>query len=169
METLEAISTRRSVRAFSNQPISENIIDKILHAAMQAPSAHNEQPWHFLVINDRNILDKIPTIHPYAQMCLEAPMAIIPCFDPNLKKTEGFWVQDLAASVQNMLLAIRALGLGAVWVGVYPNEMITQRVKNLLNLPEHIIPFNIIPIGHTNVEQNFINRYQKNRIHYNRW
>jgi nitroreductase len=169
MDTLEAISTRRSVREFSDQPVSEETIDKILHAAMQAPSAHNEQPWHFIVINDRTILDQIPTIHPYSQMCLKASVAIVPCFDSTLKKAEDFLAQDLAASVQNILLAVRALDLGAVWVGVYPNETITEKVKNLLNLPEQITPFNIIPIGYTDVKQDFIDRYKKNRVHYNQW
>ena len=169
METLETINTRRSIRRFSDKKVSEEMIDTLLRAAMQAPSAHNEQPWHFLVITDRQILDKIPTIHPYSQMCSQVSLAIVPCLDPTLKKIEGFWIQDLAAAVQNILLAVRDVGLGAVWVGVYPNEIITEKVKTLLNLPESIIPFNIIPIGYTDTEQEYVDRYQKDRIHYNQW
>lgn len=169
METKDVISTRRSVRRFSNRSVDESLVDKILHAAMQAPSAHNEQPWHFLVIDDRTILNRIPTIHPYADMCLQAPLVIVPCVDPNLQKAEGFWVQGMAAAVQNILLTVRDLGLGAVWVGVYPNDAMVVRMKELLKLPQHIVPFNIIPIGYTDVEQGFDDRYQEERVHYNAW
>lgn len=169
METLEAIATRRSVRRFTDKTVSKETINKILQAAMNAPSAGNEQPWHFLVINDRKTLNSIPTIHPYAQMCLEAPVAIIPCLDPNLETHKGFGIQDLSAATQNILLAIRDLGLAAVWVGVYPNKDIVEKVKKLLGLPESIIPLNIIPFGYTDTKQQKVDRYQKERIHYNQW
>lgn len=170
MNALEAIFTRRSVRKFNHQEISQENIETLLKAAMSAPSAHNQQPWQFLVINDRKILDKIPTVHEYAQMCLQAQAAVITCVDLNsYKYDDPFWVQDMAAATQNILLATRALKLGAVWVGVYPNEQRIKAISKLFELPPKVIPFNIIPIGHTDVLQNEVDRFRKEKVHYNKW
>jgi len=169
METLEVIAKRRSVRSFLDQPVEDEKLDKILHAAMNAPSAGNAQPWHFVVINDRAKLNKIPTIHPYAKMCLEAPVVIMCCGDLSLEKFPGFWVQDVSAATQNILLAVRDLGLGAIWAGVYPIEERVQAFKGMFHLPENIIPLNIIPIGYTDRKQEELNRYQLDRIHREMW
>lgn len=169
MDIFEAIFTRRSIREFKKQPVEEEKIEKIFRAAMSAPSAGNEQLWHFIVINDRNLLDQIPNFHPYSQMCFEAPLAIVCCADLLLQKHEGFWVQDIAAATQNILLAVRALELGAVWLGVYPNTPIVNGLKKLLNLPENIVPVNIIPIGYTKLKPFDAGRYKPERVHRNSW
>lgn len=170
MDALKVLLTRRSVRRFTSQSVSDETIDKIMHAAMSAPSAANEQPWHFLVIDDRKILDKIPSIHPHALMCQQAPAAIIVCIDTAQEKYREFWPQDLANASQNILLAISALGLGGVWVGVHPNKERIQDIKDLLDLPESVIPFNIIPFGYSDVtQQEAKERYKKERIHKNKW
>lgn len=170
MNALETIFTRRSVRKFNNKEISQENIETLLKAAMSAPSARNEQPWQFLVITDRKILDKIPTVHEYAQMCLQAHAAIITCADlSTYKYDDTFWVQDMAAATQNILLAARALELGAVWTGVYPNEQRINAVSKLFELPPKLIPFSIIPIGHTDVLQKEADRFQNDKIHYNKW
>jgi nitroreductase len=169
METLDTIAKRRSVRSFTNKPISKEIIEQLLKAAMAAPSAGNEQPWHFIVINERSVLDQIPKVHPYANMCLEAPAAIITCADTTLAKHSEMWVQDLSAAVENILLAVRALDLGAVWLGVHPNAERVAGIKKLFNLPASVTPFNIIPIGYTSVEQVPVERYKADRVHYNKW
>lgn len=171
MEALKAIMTRRSVRRFnSQQNIKEEDVEKILHAAMSAPSATNQQPWHFVVIDDRALLDKVVAVHPNAQMCKQAPLAIMLCIDAAQEKYRDFWVQDMAAATQNILLAVRDLGLGAVWVGIYPNDERVQKFKNLFGLPESIIPFAIIPIGHTDVKQEEApERFKQERVHRNKW
>ena len=170
MDTLEAVFTRRSARKFNAEKISQENIETLLKAAMSAPSARNEQPWQFLVVTERKLLDKIPTIHEHAQMCLQAQLAIIPCADLSFYKyTDTFWVQDMAAATQNILVTARALGLGAVWVGVYPDEQRVQAVSKLFALAAKITPFNIIPIGYTDVPQKEADRFQNNRIHYNKW
>lgn len=170
METLEAIFTRRSVRKFhKDQVVEQDKVDTILRAGMIAPSTANQQPWHFLVINEREILDKIPTVHPYAQMVLQAPLAIISCVDMNLDVHAGFWVQDLSNASMNILLAARDLGLGAVWLGVYPREDRVQALQELFNLPENIVPFNIIPMGYSDMEQKKMDRFIPERVHYNEW
>lgn len=171
METLKAIMTRRSVRRFVvNKPVPSASVDKILKAAMSAPSAVNEQPWQFLVIDDRNILDKIPTVHPHAQMCLQSPLAIMLCVDMTLGNYRDYWVQDMSASAQNILLAAHDLGLGAVWVGVYTDDVRVNALQRLFVLPEHVIPFAIVPIGYSSVVQGEApERMKKERIHYNKW
>lgn len=170
MEALKAILTRRSVRSFTSQIIDDSTIETILQAAMSAPSAVNEQPWHFLVIRDRKILDKIPEVHQHSMMCMQAPLAIVPCIDTAQEKYRDYWVQDMAAATQNILLAVRALGLGAVWLGVYPNKERNHGLRKLFNLPESVIPFCIIPIGATTAQQTEApERFNKDRIHFDRW
>jgi len=143
---LENILTRRSIRKYTDKPISEEDILDILKTAMAAPSARNLQPWEFIVIDNREILDKIPDIQPYTKMILQAPLAFVVC--GNAKVSENYWVQDCSAATQNLLLAIHAKGLGAVWCGLYPNKERVDGIKKLLNLPENIIPLNIIPAGY---------------------
>ena len=112
------IISRTSVRSYTNQPIEQEKIELLLRAAMAAPSACNKQPWHFVVINDRKMLDKIPSFSPYASMVKEAPLAIVVCGDLD-KALDGweqdFWIQDCAAATENILLMAHGLGLGAVW------------------------------------------------------
>lgn len=170
MELFEAMFTRRSVRKFLPKPVSAEIIEKILRAAMSAPSASDGRPWHFVVIDDRGKLDSVPEFHPYAAMFLGAPMAIVPCADVSANaKNSAFWQQDMSAATQNILLAVRALGLGAVWVSAFPREDRVAGLRKMLNLPEHILPLNLIPIGYTNVEQKAEDRFDPTRIHHNNW
>ena len=136
---------------------------------MSAPSARNEQPWHFLVVNDRKLLDKIAEIHPYAKMCTQATLAIIPCVDSSIEEFRTYWVQNLSAASQNILLAASAFGLGSVWVGVYPKEARVKEIQSIFKLPNNIVPLNVIPIGHTDMKQEVANRYQADRVHYNHW
>lgn len=120
MDTLDVILTRRSIRKYKKQPISNDIIQKLLKAAVSAPSAGNQQPWHFLIIDDRKILNVIQTFHPSAKILTEADKAILVCGDLNLEKFKGYWMIDCAAATENMLLAAHAQGLGACWLGIYP-------------------------------------------------
>lgn len=169
MDALEVINTRRSIRKYKEGEISKETINKILEAGMSAPSAINEQPWHFVVITEKNILKKIPEIHPHASMATKATIAILVCGDLNLEKAKGFWVQDCSAATQNILLAIHALGLGAVWTGVYPRQKRIDGFRKLFNLPENIIPFAFIPVGYPAEKPFKADRFKKERIHYNKW
>lgn len=169
METLEAIQTRRSVRKYKKQKVSEDLIKKILSAGMSAPSAGNEQPWHFIVIRERSVLDEIPKFSPWSSMVKEADFGILVCGDVSLEKYEGFWVQDCSAATENILLAVHALGLGAVWTGVYPMNDRVNGFRKLLNLPENVIPLAFIPIGYPLHEPSEEDRFMEDRIHYNKW
>jgi nitroreductase len=170
MDALKVILTRRSVRKFTPQSVPEDVINNILNAAMSAPSAANEQPWQFLVINNRKLLDSIVMAHPHALMCQQAPAAILVCIDTSKEKYREFWVQDLSAATQNILLAIRTLGLGGVWLGIYPTKERVQAIKSLFELPESVIPFSLVPFGYTDAAQQEVReRFKKERIHMNKW
>lgn len=168
IDALEAILSRRSIRKFTSQPVSDDLIMKTLKAAMNAPSAGNKQPWHFVVIRDRAILDEIPKFHQYAQMLKEAPLAISICGDME-KQCDGYWIQDCSAATENLLLAAHALGLGAVWLGVHPREERVAGLINLLHIPEKVIPLCVIAIGHPGEEKPPVDRFFPERIHYDKW
>jgi len=167
--SLEAIYSRRSIRKYADKPVAESDVEALLRAAMAAPSAGNEQPWHFVVITERQLLDAIPGFHPYAGMTAEAPLAILACGDPALEKYPGFWPQDLAAAVENLLLAAHAKGLGAVWVGLYPTPERVERMRQLIGIPPHIVPFALVPVGHPAESKPPGERYNPHRVHRNRW
>ena len=170
MDALEAIFSRRSIRKYKKEAVPKELIDELLNAAMNAPSAGNEQPWHFVVIQDRKILDGVPKCHPHAHFITEAPAAIVVCAELQLAKwNKEWWPQDCSAAAENILIAAQAKGLGAVWVGVYPLENRIQGLKALLALPPDIIPLCIIPIGYPAENKLRESRYQSSRIHYEHW
>jgi nitroreductase len=169
MDTLTAIGTRRSIRKYTDEAVSESVITDLLRAAMAAPSAGNEQPWHFVGIQDRAVLDAIPKFHPYSAMLKYASVAILVCGDLTLEKYKGCWVQDCSASAQNLLLAATALGLGAVWTAVHPMEDRVAGMRRLLNMPEHVIPLALIPIGYPAEQHRPADRFNAARVHRDRW
>jgi nitroreductase len=166
---MTALYSRRSIRLYTSKQIPSNMVQDILRAAMCAPSAGNERPWHFIVLTDRALLDEIPKFHPYAAMVKHASTAMLVCGDVSLEKYKGYWVLDCAAATQNILLAAHAKGFGAVWCGVYPSEDRVINFKKLFSLPDHIIPFSLIPIGFPDEIKQPIERYDASRIHENRW
>lgn len=170
METLEAIFTRRSIREYTAQAVPDELVKKILSAAMQAPSAGNQQPWHFVVVTERKLLDSLADALPFGKMLHTAPLGIAVCADIESAKYRDYWVQDCSAATQNLLLAAHALGLGAVWLGVYPLEERMAGVKQVLGLPEPVIPLCIVPVGYP--AANLLpaeRRYSEARLHYNQW
>jgi len=169
METLETIKTRRSIRRYQDKSIPSELIEQILEAAMQAPSAGNQQPWHFLVITEKPLLEECARLHVNAPMTKDAACAILVCGDVALERHKDYWPQDCAASVQNILLAAHDMGLGAVWCGIYPRSERVDKFKKFFNLPSNIIPFAIVPIGFPAEKKDLENRFIKERTHYNWW
>ncbi len=169
METLKTIHTRRSIRAFTRQPIAQEAITQILEAAMAAPSAGNQQPWEFIVINDPQILKEVPKINPYAEMAPNAPAAILVCGNLESERFAGYWVIDCSAAIQNMLLAAHALGLGAVWTGIYPMEDRIAAFRTLVGCPQQVIPHSLVVFGYPAQELAPQNRFKPERIHQNTW
>jgi nitroreductase len=169
MEAMEVILSRRSIRKYTSQPVPQQVIEELLKAGMAAPSADNQQPWQFVVIDDRKILDEIPKHHPYSKMLKEATVAILVCGHVKSEKHKGFWVQDCSAATQNILLAVEALGLGAVWLGIYPQEDLEAGIKKLLGLPDQIVPLSLIPVGYKGEQKPPSERYDASKVHHNRW
>ncbi|NLD50386.1 MAG: nitroreductase family protein [Clostridiaceae bacterium] len=166
---MEAILNRRSIRKYTDKPVTEEDIRCLLQAAMSAPSAGNQQPWHFVIIRDRSILLKITEVHPYSQMLAQAQAAILVCGDESLEKHKGYWVQDCSASTENILIAAQEKGLGTVWLGVHPNEERKAGIKKILGIPDNITPFSIVSIGYPAEKKEPSNRYNEERIHYDVW
>ena len=166
---MEAIFKRRSIRRYTNDDVPEEMIKTILEAAMNAPSAGNEQPWHFMVIKNKETLKTLAGASPYARMLKDSPLVIIVCGDLNLEKHRGYWILDCSAATENILIEVAALNLGAVWLGIYPLQERIEYIKKQFGLPEYIIPFSIIPVGYPAQEIKLVNRYNQERVHYEKW
>jgi len=166
---MDTIYRRRSIRKYTEEEVPEEIISKIIKAGMNAPSASNQQPWQFLIINESDLLQEITKIHPYSNMLHEAPVAILICGDLNLDKAKGFWVQDCAAATENILLEITYQGFGGVWLGVYPRESRVEGIRKIFKIPKHIIPFSLVAVGHPREVKEPKNEFHKDRIRYNYW
>jgi nitroreductase len=169
MDTLEAILTRRSIRKYKKQTIPKETLQTLIQAACHAPSAGNQQPWQFVLLDDRKILNVIHTFHPSAKILVEADRALLVCGDLHLEKFKGYWMIDCAAATQNILLAAHSLGLGACWLGLYPREGRVIGMKKLLHLPSQIIPFALIALGYPAEKKPREERYDPSRVHYNKW
>ena len=146
---IEAIENRRSIRKFNpDKPVTKEQLNRLLEAAMLAPSACNSRPWEFIVVTKREVLDEIARIHPYAGMCATATAAIIVVAIPQTKNVpEGYFPQDCGAATQNILLEAASLGLGTCWCGVYPRDELIPSIRKIFNISEPKIPFNVIAIG----------------------
>ncbi|GAB6138687.1 nitroreductase family protein [Halanaerobaculum tunisiense] len=172
---MSIIFDRRSIRSYTSQSVSEEKIEYLLQAGMAAPSAMNEQPWEFVVVDKREILDQILEVHDYAQMVPEAPLVIAICGNQDYLKAndaqaaQEYMVQDCSAATQNILLAAQEQGLGSVWLGVYPREKRIKGIQKLLDLPEEITPISLVVIGHTNQDKEANDRYLEDRVHRNQW
>ncbi len=166
-ELIQTIFARRSIRKYTAEPVSEEDIKTLLEAAMAAPSASNRKPWQFVVVTERQTLDALAEVHPHGKMLFEATLCIAVCGD--LTTFERFWVQDCSAATENLLLAVTALGLGAVWLGVYPREDRVASVRQVLDLPETITPLNLVSIGHPAEEKEPRTQYDEARVHRERW
>ena len=163
------IFTRRSIRIYKARDVDKAILNEIVKAGMNAPSAGNAQPWHFIIIRDCDKLAEITEVHPYSKMLLHAKSAILICGDPSLEKHEGFWIQDCAAAVQNMLLMIDYKGLGSVWLGIFPLKERIDGVRKIFNLPEGIIPFAVLPVGYPDETKPANDKFDESKIHFDKW
>ena len=171
-KVIENILTRVSVREFTGEKISEAQIDTLLRAAMAAPSAINKQPWAFIVVTDEAVITQLGEALPYSRCNNRPAVAIIPCGDLT-KAIPGeladFWINDVSAATENLLLAAHAMGLGAVWTGLHPDMTRVQLVQNMLGLPEHIIPLCVVPVGVPAEQPNVKDKFKPENIHYNQW
>lgn len=165
------IHARRSVRAYADRQVTPETIDTLLRAAMAAPTARDRRPWRFVVVDDRRLLDSLGAQLPYAGMLLGAPAAIAVCgqLTEGVDPAEEMWMQDCAAATENLLLAAQAIGLGAVWTGVYPYADRVALVSRLLRLPPDVVPLNVIPIGYPGERTEPKQKFDRKNIHHNGW
>lgn len=168
---IENIMTRTSIRQFTDQAIPKDTLDLLVKAGMAAPSAVNAQPWAYIIVTEKEVLDSLNAIKPWFNL-KTATAAIVVCGDLN-KAMEGpgreYWVQDCSAATENILLAAHAYGLGAVWCGVYPNEEIVDGVKSVLQIPENIIPLNVVTLGYPAENPEPKDKFKTENIHYQKW
>lgn len=162
---LNSILERRSIRKYTNQPISQDLIKILMQAAMSAPSACNQQPWHFVIIDEKNILIELSKHNPGYSMLADAPLAILICGEVDSTILKHFWTQDCSAATQNILIAAQTLGLGAVWLGVYPEESKLIYLNNVLNIPKYITPFALVSIGYPAEIKKPEDRYKEAKVH----
>lgn len=168
---IENIRTRVSVRQFTGEKIPDEQIQTLLQCAMSAPSAINHQPWAFIVVTEDSLLAQLGQVFPYSRCDQHPACAIIPCGDLTkaIEGSEGFWINDVSAATENILLAAHAMGLGAVWTGLHPNMERATAAQQLLGLPEHIIPMCIVPVGVPAEQPEVKDKWKTENIHYNRW
>lgn len=174
MDAMTTIRTRRSVRKFTDKPVDEQTVRELLGAAMSAPSAGNEQPWEFIVVRDKELLKKIGDINEYAGYAHKAPVSILTCGNLKYSKFksathEGYWVEDVSAATQNLLLAAHALGLGAVWTGIHPFEDRMAGFKQLFRLPQEVLPLALVVVGYPASTLKPVDRYKQERVHTDYW
>jgi nitroreductase len=169
MEVINAILDRRSIRKYQTKEIPEEIILTLLKAAMYAPSSRNTQAWHFIVIRERSSMDAIMKVHYYSQMLEKAPLAILVCGDKNLESKEGNLGVNCSAATQNILLAAHELGIGTVWLGIYPRKERMEPIGKLFDLPEHIIPISLVVLGYPDEKIERPERFSPDKIHYGKW
>lgn len=169
MEGIEAIMTRRSVRSFTEEPLTDEELDMLLRAAMAAPSASNGRPWRFLVVRERDRLERLSRATPFAKPVAGAGAGVVVCVDKLALKYPGFWVIDCAAAIQNMLLAARSTGLGGVWIGVHPVQPLVSSVRRAMELPRHIAPHSIVALGHPERTPEPVDRFEAEWVHRERW
>jgi nitroreductase len=169
MDIINLLITRRSIRKYSDKEVTNEQVEQLIKAGMYAPSAGNQQPWHFIIIRDKSILSEINKIHPYSKMLMHASAAILVCADVQLETKHDYWPLDCSAATENILIAAHGLGFGAVWLGVYPRKDRQEGITRIFSLPENIKPFSLISIGYPAEEFSVPHRFKPERIHYNQW
>lgn len=170
---MQNILSRKSVRAYTDQPVSRAQIDTLLRAAMAAPTGRDMRPWKFIVIDDKEMLKTLAEQLPYAKMLPEAQAAVLVCGDLSVTDDKGNpsgnWMFDCSAATENLLLAAESMGLGAVWTAVYPYDERLRPVTEVMQLPDYIVPLNVIPIGYPKGNPQPKDKYDADNIHYNGW
>ena len=171
-QVLNNIRQRRSVRHFvPGKRVPREQLIELVKAGMAAPSACNRQPWAFIAIDDPEVAAELAAIHPHAAFLRDSSSAIAVCGDLDRALTEipDYWLQDCSAATENILLAAEALGLGAVWCGVHPNSAIEPKIRAVLQLPERIIPLNLIVLGYPAGQEQPKDKFDPERLHWQRW
>lgn len=163
---MNSIFKRRSIRKYKDVPVTDEQIKTLLSAAMAAPTACNAQEWEFIVIKSREMKDKIMKVHPYSKALINAGAAFLVCGNQDKEIAKDYFQQDCAAAIQNILLQATEMGLGSLWMGVYPNEKVKNSLIQLFELPSHIQPVGLVAVGTADEERPMEDRYDEKKVHY---
>ena len=169
-EIMEHILKRRSIRSYTGQPVDRQTLILLLQAGMAAPSAVNSQPWEFVVITENGVLDHLRQRIMFGQYNAQAVIAV--CGSPNVAKNNAgrtYWIQDCSAALENILIAAVGLGLGSVWVGVYPEEEKIKTVRQILNIPDTVIPLGLVYLGYPAETQAPRTQYDELKVHWQQY
>jgi nitroreductase len=171
-DTLKTIFSRKSIRSYKDEPVSREKLEMLIKAGMAAPTAVDKRPWEFIVITDRKVLNQLADALPYAKMASSAAAAIIVGGD--VRKQWGgmesdYWIMDCSAATENILLAAESMGLGAVWTAIYPEDARIRAVRQILGIPPHIVPLNLVPVGVPAGRERAKDKYDPKQIHWNKW
>ena len=165
-DLLDTIKKRRSIRRYTAQTVTDERIRQLLEAAMAAPSASNIQPWEFVVVNDPDLKRQLAQTHTWSSMAADAAVVFVVCGN---ERASHHWVEDASAATENLLLAVTALGLGAVWVGIYPNTDREAHVRRVLAIPREMRVLCLVPVGHPAEEKPPQTKYKESKVHHERW
>ena len=163
------IFRRRSIRRFLNKPVEQEKLERVLRAGMQAPSAHNNQRWEFIVVTEQDKKDAVSTMSPWSGMVANAPVSLVVLGKHDDENLNKWFAQDLGACVENILLQCVDEGLGACWMGFYPDMDRVQALKDFFNVPDGVLPFCVISLGYSEDENRFVDRSDMSKVHYNKY
>ena len=163
---LDLIKKRRSIRKYTDNPLSDREISMLLEAAMAAPSADNLQPWEFIVVEDQGLRQDLAQTHPWSTMCADAPVVVVVCAN---ERRSSHWVEDASAATENLLLAAAGRDLGAVWVGIYPNTRYEKHVRQALDIPSSLRVLCLVPVGHPAESKPPHSKMDESKVHYDRY
>lgn len=169
MDVFEALFTRRSIRKYTEEDVSDADVELLLKAAMLAPSAMNERPWHFVVVRDAAVRAALSEATPYVKMAAHAPVVFVVCGDLDDDKAGGRWVQDCSAAIENLLIAARGKNIGTVWCALHPDAERVATVRRILGIPERVVPLGLVCAGHPAQPFAEADRFMPERIHRERW
>jgi len=163
---LDTIKKRRSIRQYTDQALTDDQIRQLLEAAMAAPSGSNIQPWEFMVVKDPDVKRQLAQTHTWSQMVADAAVVFVVCGN---ERASHHWVEDASVATENLLLAVTALGLGAVWVGIHPDADREAHVHRVLDIPEGIRVLCLVPVGYPAESKPPRTQYQGSKVHYEKW
>lgn len=166
---MKEIFERRSVRQYEDRPVPPELTERLLRAAMAAPTARDAREWAFVAVTDPVLREKLGRVHLYAGPAGRAPLVIVPVGDLREKPVDDYWQQDLAACTQNLLLEAQHLGLGAVWMGIAPGEDRMAAVADILGLPVRVLPFALIAVGWPAEQREPRDNWTPDAVHHDRW
>lgn len=171
MDALEALTTRRSIRRYTEEPVTDDEVTTLLAAGMSAPSGFGQRSTRYVVVRDADVRAALSRVSKYSGMIASAPVAVVVCGDTRVERQPGtYFVHDAVAALENLLVAANAMGFGAVWVGVHPWPERMEAVREAVGLPEGVEPIASVAIGRpSGAKPAAVDRFDASFVHTDRW